>query len=196
MLATEILSRKEAIEKGAKFFFTGKICAKGHIAHRYIASGQCRECAKVWRALSVEDHRRQAREYQQRNREKVKLRKLIFARKIRALRPWETLLNEARWRAKQTSKDFTLTKEWAAITWTGRCAITDQPFDLTSEKRTGAPYSPSIDRIDNSRGYTSDNSRFILFALNIFKRQMTDQEMLTIATQLITSSWASEQLPL
>jgi len=43
----EIISRKEAIEKGLKVYFTGKPCKNGHISIRGI-SGDCRECSKYW----------------------------------------------------------------------------------------------------------------------------------------------------
>lgn len=40
---SEIISRKEAIARGLKRFFTGKPCARGHVSERYI-SKNCREC--------------------------------------------------------------------------------------------------------------------------------------------------------
>jgi 5-methylcytosine-specific restriction endonuclease McrA len=52
----EIRSRKEALAAGAKFYFTGKPCSKGHVCERYADGGdkgRCRQCAKerVKRAL-------------------------------------------------------------------------------------------------------------------------------------------------
>jgi hypothetical protein len=47
------------------------------------------------------------------------------------------------------------------------------------------PYSPSIDRINPLKGYTQDNSRWVLTAVNSFKGEMSDAEMLTIARALV-----------
>lgn len=43
----EIISRKEAIKRGLKRFFTGKPCPRGHVALRYLASKKCIECARA-----------------------------------------------------------------------------------------------------------------------------------------------------
>lgn len=42
-----------------------------------------------------------------------------------------------------------------------------------------------MDRIDSSKGYTQDNCRFILFAVNSFKGVGTDALMLEIAQALL-----------
>ncbi len=46
-------------------------------------------------------------------------------------------------------------------------------------------FSPSIDRIDSSKGYTPDNCQFVLWAINVFKGDGTLEEMYEIATALI-----------
>lgn len=42
---TEIISRKEAKEKGIGRYFTGKPCKYGHITQRYVSDGRCLECS-------------------------------------------------------------------------------------------------------------------------------------------------------
>lgn len=39
-----ILSRKDAIAKGSKLYFTGVICKNGHVSQRYTATCACRDC--------------------------------------------------------------------------------------------------------------------------------------------------------
>lgn len=46
-----------------------------------------------------------------------------------------------------------------------KCALTKIDFDMNSGK--GNPFSPSIDRIDSSRGYHKDNIRLVCYAVNI-----------------------------
>lgn len=40
----EIISRKEAIQKGLKFYYTGKPCCRGHLSARRISDKSCHEC--------------------------------------------------------------------------------------------------------------------------------------------------------
>lgn len=42
----DILSRKEALNIGAKFYYTGKPCVRGHYAQRRTANCNCRACEK------------------------------------------------------------------------------------------------------------------------------------------------------
>jgi hypothetical protein len=75
----DIVSRKEAKEKGLKRYFTGNVCKQGHLAERYTLTGHCCECVKeearkrqaTWRSLNREKHREQISKYQKENREKV-----------------------------------------------------------------------------------------------------------------------------
>ena len=46
-------------------------------------------------------------------------------------------------------------------------------------------FRPSIDRINNSIGYTKENSRIILESLNYFKNVGTDEDIYKIATELL-----------
>lgn len=43
----EKISRMDAARKGLMRYYTGKPCAHGHIAERYVVSMACLECNKV-----------------------------------------------------------------------------------------------------------------------------------------------------
>lgn len=38
---------KEAAAKGARHYFTGKPCIRGHVAPRFVSNTGCTECAKM-----------------------------------------------------------------------------------------------------------------------------------------------------
>ena len=69
----------------------------------------------------------------------------------------------------------------------GTCELTGLPFDFSPSKNTYLnKYAPSLDRIDSGRGYTKDNVRVVLCAVNIALGQYTDEEMLPILKAMIT----------
>ena len=41
----ELISRREAMERGLRYYFTGKPCVNGHTVERYVKGGSCRKCA-------------------------------------------------------------------------------------------------------------------------------------------------------
>ena len=104
----------------------------------------------------------------------------------RAWLPWLNAFRGSKARANKHKIPFTLTKEWAEQNWTGRCAVTNIKFVL-STKRNPYLLSPSLDRIIPSAGYTADNSRFVLHAVNALKGAGTDNQMLEIAIAIVAS---------
>ena len=59
----DIITRKEAISRKLKFYFTNKPCKYGHIAKRYTSSGRCSTCVSIdtqrnKKQKSVYDHNR------------------------------------------------------------------------------------------------------------------------------------------
>jgi len=68
----KLISRKEAVDSGLKFYFTGVPCVRGHIAKRYTAKSYCLECS-----------RESAIESQQRNKQRKRDNQAIYAKKNR-----------------------------------------------------------------------------------------------------------------
>lgn len=58
----------------------------------------------------------------------------------------------------------------------GLCSITNKPMDIIKGNGRN-PNSPSLDRIDSSKGYSEDNVRWVCDAVNMMKGQMTDSEL-------------------
>lgn len=136
-----------------------------------------KNCAKEHRRISLISWRKKA--YHERYKEQSKKRCLAGHYRRRATTPWMPLVAAAKVRAKQRSIPFDLTYEWASVRWTGLCEISRLPFDTTQNLRHC--YSPSIDQINPGKGYTQDNCRFVIWAINAMKGTNTDFDILTIA---------------
>jgi hypothetical protein len=77
----------------------------------------------------------------------------------------------ARYRAKKAEMPFTLVRAdmiSMLVRAGGRCEVSGLPF--TIDRFSAAmrrPFVPSLDRIDSSLGYTAENCRLVLFAINV-----------------------------
>ena len=167
-----------------------KTFQKTSAASRY-CSVKCRDKARRLRPGEKEKHRARYARWVNVNCEKVqadarKHYRKHAARKLHA-QPWYGLIRGAHERARKKGLLFNLTNEWAKARWTGKCELTGIAF-ATPEKRVGYKnrnFSPSIDKITPEGGYTKDNCRIILWALNSFKRDSSDSDMFFIAEKLI-----------
>ena len=74
------------------------------------------------------------------------------------------LVDAARFRAKERGLPFDLDVAWVLERLeVGVCQLSAEPFDMTA---TRSMSTPSLDKIDATKGYTKDNTRLILFGLN------------------------------
>jgi hypothetical protein len=87
------------------------------------------------------------------------------------------LLNNAKQRAKKSNIEFTLTKEDIHIP--DVCPVFG--FPLKREERNNWMFAPSIDRIDNTRGYVKDNIIIVSRRANILKKDATIDELRKLA---------------
>ena len=76
---------------------------------------------------------------------------------------------------------------WALATMEAqghRCLLSGVPFSLEVLGHGAAPrpYAPSIDRIDDRRGYTADNIRIICWAANLLLGTWGDKPAVKVAT--------------
>jgi hypothetical protein len=169
---------------------------------RYSPDQQAERLAKVreWRVKNQERERPKERARHMTRRDEVnpkrqqwyrdhKEHSLAQTKRIyrhaRLNTPWELLLRSAKGRAAAKKVPFELTNEWAELAWTGRCAISGLEFDLGNGNHWSRMKSPSIDRIKPEIGYTPDNCRFILWAINAFKGTGTDEEMFEVVDAMV-----------
>lgn len=95
------------------------------------------------------------------------------------------LLMSARLRAKATGQLFTITEEWVTERLErGVCPMTGIPFVMTRGEGRQA-YAPSLDRIDPSVGYTPENARLIISAVNLAKNVWSDDTLYEWAEALL-----------
>jgi hypothetical protein len=103
--------------------------------------------------------------------------------------PWYSSLRGSAQRAKDGGIECDINNAWAVETYNGVCSLTGIPFVISALGPAGRsgirPYSPSIDRINPLKGYTQDNCRWVLSAINMFKGEMSDAEMYHIAEALL-----------
>ncbi len=116
-----------------------------------------------------------------------------YGRKEQALRrekfPWLAAFHSRRKHAEKKGIPFTITVAWAKASYTGYCALTGLPFDVRLQGHVGnpgpRPHSISIDKVDALKGYTPDNCRFVLNAVNTMRGSGTDATMVAIAAALL-----------
>lgn len=118
-------------------------------------SGQCREC-------SLEAHREK----------KLPRANLMFL--------------SIKGRARRRGMSFSLTQsdiisQLNAQDW--KCLKTGIPFDLTFGNGR-KPFGPTIDRIENSRGYEADNIQIVCNLYNFCKNEFTDDDVMKFVRAL------------
>lgn len=111
----------------------------------------------------------------------------------------DRLYASVRTRSWQKKRDFDLTKEWikkkidkGICERTGIEFVFIAMFQTINDKympmkmtRKAHPFTPSIDRIDNRRGYTKDNCQMVVWAYNRAKGADTDDDLYKLAKAII-----------
>jgi hypothetical protein len=95
----------------------------------------------------------------------------ILSLKQKAERAIKKALSRSRQRAKDKGLEYSIDLDWALEEMTKqklRCAITGiEFFSKPREASKMDPYAPSFDRIDNAKGYSKENTRIVIFAVNL-----------------------------
>lgn len=103
-------------------------------------------------------------------------------------KPWRYIFQSRRLAAQSKNIPFTITHEWCAARWTGRCELTNIEFIKNPSGSGPFPFSCTIDRIKPKLGYIPGNCRFVLWGCNGLKGSGTDKDMYTIAAALTAST--------
>lgn len=93
------------------------------------------------------------------------------------------MVSEAKRRAQNVGLDFDLTTQFVIDLLSDKvCSVTGIPFDFQGIR---APFIPSIDRIDNAKGYVCNNIQLVVFAYNLAKDKWTHADVMLMARSLI-----------
>ena len=89
----------------------------------------------------------------------------------------KNLWRKAKYRAKSKNLEFNISLEDIIVP--ENCPVLDTKLEVSNIKRTGN--SPSLDRIDNSKGYVKGNVIVISFRANRIKSDASIDELEKIA---------------
>lgn len=96
-------------------------------------------------------------------------------------------------RAKKTGKEFDLTelflKHLLEVDQNNLCALTSIPIEINNQGSV-LYKTASLDRIDNSKGYTKDNVRWVVIGVNYMKIDYSEEETHKLLT-LIKENYIS-----
>jgi hypothetical protein len=108
-------------------------------------------------------------------------------REWRRKNPEKRLLSAARDRAKQKGLSCTITAEDIIIP--EFCPVLGLKLDRNARRGKKVNAAPSLDRIDNAKGYIKGNVEVISWRANNLKRDATAEELEAVATYIRKGKW-------
>ncbi len=153
------LHRHIAKARGISQYFTNKLCKHNHLSPRYTASGQCVACAGV-----------AMRKWQDRNKAVVRQHHKAYIDRLKREDVAQYLLLRTRSHAPPRGIEVSLSKEDIFVP--DVCPVLGTAWDWKDTEKV-----PSLDRIDNGKGYVPENVRVISYRANRLKSDATLEEM-------------------
>jgi hypothetical protein len=89
------------------------------------------------------------------------------------------MMKNSRSRAKKLNLPFDLSKKFLNSIFQTYCPVFGIPFYMEPQEQgdPANPFTPSIDRVDNNKGYIRTNVRIICFRANRLKSNATVEEL-------------------
>lgn len=169
----DIITLKEAKEKGLIYYYTGKPCKHGHDSLRLVKGGACRQCKNEFseKLRNRPEAKQKATEYHRERHKRTystEKRRETYSKNIE-----KEMFLRAKKRSEAKGIEFDLSLD--DITIPERCPILGI---ILSRKVDGKKEnSPSLDRRDSSKGYTRDNITVISNRANRIKSDASLQEI-------------------
>lgn len=160
--------RQAAVDAGHSRFSTGRPCNKGHVSERYTNNGSCVMCAGVTDQRSISRAYKADPERFAAYRAKYKLSNAIG-----------NLLRSAKQRAKKRGYEFSISRD--DITIPANCPCCGGVVVVNTSTKRAFRRSPSLDRIDSTKGYIASNVAVICWNCNNLKGSATADELEMVA---------------
>lgn len=206
----EIITREEAKNRGLKHYYTGIPCKHGHLCERRTRCSTCLKCdaararkrydpvyaqqhAKEYHIKNKKILNEQSKRYYSENKEQVKQKSKDWrARNVDYIKEYEKTANMRltkqlvglKRRARARNLEFNLIREEIVIPVA--CPVLGIPLeqikDRTRVKKNNN--TPTFDRVDNTKGYTKDNTRIISWKANKLKSNASLEELKAIVTYI------------
>lgn len=171
-------SRSEALANGARRYFTGIACPHGHVSERMTSNCACTKClalnALVWKRSNPNKSNAHSARSRKKHQLSVRERKAAYVAKNKK----HLLVALARYRARRKGMAFDLRVE--DISWPQNCPALGIVLNYAARGRYCAA-SPTLDRVDNEKGYVAGNVRVISFRANAIKSNATAEELRLVA---------------
>lgn len=139
---------------------------------------ECKQCMTFYRVKNKERNIAYQKRIHKENPEKFRENDRKY---WRDLNPSQKLLQQGRNRSKRKNIPFNLEKEDIVIPT--KCPLLECAFVIG--KKYAYPYTHSLDRIDNEKGYIKGNVQVICMKANSMKNSATKKELLTFAKNVI-----------
>jgi hypothetical protein len=162
-----------------KTHLTGLPCKNGHISERYVNGNGCLECLKNRYQKNRDKMLGYQKEWYQKNKDSQSLyQSNRIKQRIGCKSSENKLYYAAKFRAKQKGLDFNLEKSDIIIPQ--YCPVfTDLELDKKNSGNSKSN-SPTLDRIDNNKGYVKGNVKVISHRANSLKSSGTILEFTKI----------------
>lgn len=135
-----------------------------------------KEYQQRYRSQNRELYLQKGREYREKNRERERER----SSRYRENNPLGSLITRAKARAKKYDIEFNITIE--DLDFPEICPVLG--VSLLQSKNKASDNSPSLDRIDNTKGYIKGNVRVISWKANRLKNDASLEELQKIVEDL------------
>ena len=185
-------SISEAKALGAKRYYTGKPCPKGHVTHRYTAGGGCAQCISIRAKQKYDGGWRQDTT----NRKQINARWNASTKGLAAKHRWRERNPKRAWcvsicagmrdRAKAKGVLFDVSAAYLESITPDTCPVFGTAFSFINNVKMTSD-SPSVDRLRPELGYVGGNIVVVSMRANAIKSAFTSAEVLKVA------QWMEEQ---